>query len=122
VFWHVPIQVQSQEGLSCFDQTNDIKGGVGMQPQKFEPAPVALHYWLDEPQNAISRMDVTWSQPNPQAVAITGEAENLVKAFLGKMAIVGHPSLLAMHRVLSGIQVDDQSLFILPLCNGLNLS
>jgi hypothetical protein len=38
-----------------------------------------------------------------------------MEAVLGKMAIVGHPLLLAVGRVLGGIQVDNQPLFVLLL-------
>jgi len=34
------------------------------------------------------------------------------------MAIVGHPLMLAVGRVLGGIQVDDELLFVLPFQDG----
>jgi hypothetical protein len=58
------------------------KGGVAPNPEKFEPAPVALHYRLDELQNAISGMDVPRSQPGPQTVTLAGEAKKGWKQFL----------------------------------------
>jgi hypothetical protein len=56
-----------------------------------------------------------WPQPGPQAVAFAGEAEKQMETVLGKMAIVGHPLLLAVGRVLGGIQVDNDSLGFIPL-------
>jgi hypothetical protein len=43
------------------------KGGVTPIPEKLEPASIAVHYGLDELQNAIGRMDV----PRPQLLSTT---------------------------------------------------
>jgi len=53
-------------------------------------------------------MDVTRPQLSPQTIPIAGEAQKRVEAVLGKMAIVGHTFLLAMRRVLGGVQINDQ--------------
>ena len=94
------------------------KGSVTPKPEKLEPTPVALHYGLDALQSAIGRMDVTRSQLGPQTIAVAGEAKKRMETVLGKMAIVGHPLLLAVCRVLGGIQVDNQPLFVLPFQEG----
>ena len=90
------------------------KGGVAPKPEKLEPGPVALHYGLDELQSAIGGMDVSRSQLGPQTVALAGKAKKRMETVLGKMAIVGNPLLLAVGRVLGGIQVDDQPPLVLP--------
>ena len=95
------------------------KGSVATQPEKLEPGPVALHYGLDELQNAIGGMDVPRSQLGPQTIALAGKAKKRMETVLGKMAIVSHPLLLAVGRVLGGIQVDDQPLFVLPFQQGI---
>ena len=98
--------------LAIFVDLGLGKGGVTPEPEKPEPTPVALHYRLDELQNAIGGMDVTRSQLGPQTVAVAGEAKKRMEAVLGKMAIIGHPFLLAVGRILGGIQVDGQPLVI----------
>ena len=95
------------------------KGGVATKPEKLEPAPVALHYGLDELQSAIGGMDVPRSQLCPQTIALAGKAEKRMETVLGKMAIVGNSLLLAVGRVLGGIQIDDQPLFVLPFQQGI---
>jgi len=37
-----------------------------------------------------------------------------METVLGKMAILGHPILLAVGRILGGIQVDDQTMPVFP--------
>jgi hypothetical protein len=50
--------------------------------------------------------------PNRQTVTLAAKAREWMEAVLGKMAVVGHPLLLAVGRVLGGIQVNDQPLFV----------
>jgi hypothetical protein len=37
------------------------RGDVSPKPEKLEPTPIPPHYGLNELQNAIGRMDVSWS-------------------------------------------------------------
>jgi hypothetical protein len=75
---------------------------------------VALHYGLDELQNAIGGMDVIRSQLGSQTIPFIGKAKKRMETGLGKMAIVGHSLLLAMRRVLGGIQINDEPPLVLP--------
>ena len=90
------------------------KGGVTSKPEKLELPPVALHDGLDELQDTIGGMNIPRSQPGPQTVTLTGKAKKRMETVLGKMAIVGNPLLLAVGRVLGGIQVDNQAPFVFP--------
>jgi hypothetical protein len=65
-------------------------------------------------------MDIPRSQLSFQAVPCTGKAKKRMETILGKMAIIGHPFLLAMGRVLGGIQVDNQPLFVPPFQEGVS--
>jgi hypothetical protein len=38
------------------------KGGVTPTPEKLEPAPIAVHYRLDELQNTVSGINITGPQ------------------------------------------------------------
>jgi hypothetical protein len=62
--------------------------------------------------HTTSRQD---NKPRPQAVTLTGKGKEGMEAVLTKMAIVGHPFLLAVGRVLGGIQVNYQPLLFLRL-------
>ena len=64
-------------------------------------------------------MDVPRSQLCPQTIALAGKAKKRMETVLGKMAIVGNPLLLAVGRVLGGIQVDNQPLLVFPLQQGI---
>src|SRR5208282_4276819 len=88
------------------------KGGVAPKPEKLEPGPVALRDGLDELQSAIGGMNIPRPQPGPQTVTLTGKAKKRMETVLGKMAIVGNPLLLAVGRVLGGIQVDGQATLV----------
>ena len=90
------------------------KGGVAPKPEKLEPGSVSLHQVCDKFQSAIGGMDVTRPQLGSQTVAFAGEGKKRMETVLGKMAIVGHPLLLAVGRVLGGIQVDDQPPLVFP--------
>ena len=90
------------------------KGGVAPKPKKLEPAPVALHDRLDELQDAIVGMNNPWPQLCLQAIALAGKAKKRMETILGKMAIVDNSLLLAVGRVLGGIQVDDQATLVFP--------
>jgi hypothetical protein len=59
-------------------------------------------------------MDVPRSQPGPQTIAITGEAEKRMETIFCKMAIVGHSLLVTMRRVLGGIQINDEPPLVFP--------
>jgi len=87
------------------------KGSVVPKPEKLEPDPVARP---DEFKGAGGGMDLPRSQPTLQTVALVGEAEKRMAAVLGKMAVGGHPILLAGGRVLGGIQIDALEPFVLP--------
>jgi hypothetical protein len=52
--------------------------------------------------------------PGPQAVTLTGKGKEGMEAVLTKMIILGHPLLLAVGRVLGGIQVNDEPPLVLP--------
>src|SRR3974377_238333 len=95
------------------------KRSVTPQPKQLEPASVTPYYRLNELQGAISGMDVPRSQLGRQTVTLAAKAKKRMEAVLGKMAIVGHPLLLAVGLVHGGIQVDDQPLFVLPFQEGI---
>jgi hypothetical protein len=63
-------------------------------------------------------MDVTRPQLGPQTVAVAGKGKKRMEAVLGKMAIVGHSLLLAVGRVLGGIQINDEPPLVLPFQQG----
>ena len=65
-------------------------------------------------------MDIPRSQLGAQCVAITGKAKERMETVLGKMAIVGQPFLLAVGRVLGGIQIDNQPPLILSTQQGIS--
>ena len=47
------------------------------------------------------------------------EAPHFYPPVLGKMAIIGHPALLAVGRVLGGIHLNDQAPLVLPSQEGI---
>jgi hypothetical protein len=63
-------------------------------------------------------MDVPRSQLCPQTIALAGKVKKRMETVLGKMAILGNPFLLAVGRVLGGIQIDNKPLFVLPHLTG----
>jgi hypothetical protein len=60
-------------------------------------------------------MNIARPQLGSKTVAITGEVKKRMETVLGKMAVESNAFLLAVGRVLGGIQVDNQPLFVLPL-------
>ena len=51
-------------------------------------------------------MNLPRSQPGPQTVTRAGEAKKRMEPVFGNMAIVGNSFLLAVGRVLGGIQIN----------------
>src|SRR3974390_493871 len=91
------------------------KGGIATQPKELEPGAVTLHQGSDKWKSAVGGMDVPRSQLCPQTIALAGKAKKRMETVRGKMTIVGNPFLLAVGRVLGGIQIDYKPLFVLPL-------
>src|SRR5208337_3437289 len=134
-FWRSPyrsVQVRSQEAhqVGIVWQSDEIsdpllfaiivgfrfgKSSVGTHPKKLEPGAVTLHQGSDKWKSAVGGMDVPRSQLCPQTIALAGKAKKRMETVLGKMAIVGNPFLLAVGRVLGGIQIDYKPLFVLSL-------
>jgi hypothetical protein len=65
-------------------------------------------------QKDIYKIKKSLIHSGTQAVALAGEAKKQIEMVLGKMATISHSLLLAVGRLLGGIQIDNQPLLVLP--------
>src|ERR671919_2146217 len=83
------------------------EGGIAPEALPRPLSPVAVYHRLQHLPPPISAMYIAWSKQRPFTVPKLIEQEEGVVAHGLEVAVVGSPFLLAVHRALRAIQVQD---------------